>query len=127
MSPMKEVWIAYRSESEGWWAESAEMPGWTAAGDSFEEVRTLAQEGVREFAGEDVLIHEEVPSKSQNTGALLFREVVSTGNSSHKGGISFGVTAYIVPQWRRQLQRNTQKDVEPDESLPLLPQVVRSR
>ncbi len=125
MSQLKEVWIAYRSEREGWWAESEQLPGWTAAGDTFDEVRAIAREGVVEFAGEEVLIREEVPFDSQSSGALLFREVASPGTSSQ--GVTFGVSVYIVPQWQRQLPGIGKGKLVSDDSLPLLPQVVRSR
>jgi predicted RNase H-like HicB family nuclease len=40
------VRVLYHQEPEGWWAESPEIEGWTVAGESYEEVRGLAEEGV---------------------------------------------------------------------------------
>lgn len=36
----------HHHEADGWWAESPDVEGWSAAGDSFAEVVKLAEEGV---------------------------------------------------------------------------------
>jgi predicted RNase H-like HicB family nuclease len=58
------VRVLYHEEPEGWWAESPDVDGWTAAGGTFDEVRELAEEGIR-FALEDdaVAIEHFVPVK----------------------------------------------------------------
>ena len=60
---MTEVRIRYHHEREGWWAESPDLPGFSAVGDSFTEVREMAIEGV-EFAsdGPVEIVEERVPS-----------------------------------------------------------------
>jgi predicted RNase H-like HicB family nuclease len=40
------VRVLYHREPDGWWAESPEIEGWTVAGDSYEEVRRLVEDGV---------------------------------------------------------------------------------
>jgi predicted RNase H-like HicB family nuclease len=40
------VRVLYHQEPEGWWAESPDIAGWTVAGDSYDEVRQLAEDGV---------------------------------------------------------------------------------
>lgn len=40
------VRVLYHREPNGWWAESPEIEGWTVAGDSYEEVRRLVDDGV---------------------------------------------------------------------------------
>jgi predicted RNase H-like HicB family nuclease len=40
------VTIRYHSESQGWWAESPDIEGWTVAGETYEEVRQLVADGV---------------------------------------------------------------------------------
>ena len=40
------VRVLYHREPDGWWAESPEIEGWTVAGDSYEEVRQLVDDGV---------------------------------------------------------------------------------
>ena len=47
--------LRYRYEPEGWWAESPEYPGFSAFGASLDEVRLLADEGLRFFAEDDSL------------------------------------------------------------------------
>lgn len=56
---MRIVHVRYHFETEGWWAESADLPGWTAVGSSYEDVRRMARTGVAEFAGRDALVEEE--------------------------------------------------------------------
>ena len=55
---MRKVQVVYHRSKDGWWAESPDVPGWTAAGDSFEEVRDLAQEGLPFFAEEELVVED---------------------------------------------------------------------
>jgi len=59
----KEIRVIYHHEPDGWWAESPDIRGWYAAGESYEEVHGLAEEGVR-FALEhdDVKVEHFVPA-----------------------------------------------------------------
>jgi predicted RNase H-like HicB family nuclease len=59
------VRVLYHQEPEGWWAESPDVERWLAAGDTFEEVRQLAEEGVS-FALDDrpVEVKHFVPERS---------------------------------------------------------------
>lgn len=43
---MEIVRVIYHHESDGWWAESPDVDGWSAAGDSYAEVMRLAEEGI---------------------------------------------------------------------------------
>lgn len=56
--------VLYHEEPDGWWAESPDVDGWSAAGETFDEVRALAEEGIR-FAADDesVEIEHFVPAK----------------------------------------------------------------
>ena len=56
------VRVLYHEEPEGWWAESPDLDGWTAAGETFDEVRELAEEGVH-FALEDDEVEHFAPVK----------------------------------------------------------------
>lgn len=56
---MTSIRIRYHHEDEGWWADSEDLPGWTAAGSDFAEVREQARSGVAKFAGPQVLLVEE--------------------------------------------------------------------
>jgi len=56
---MRTARVIYHHEAGGWWAESPDVPGWSAAGGNFREVRGLADEGVEFFAEEEMqLVHE---------------------------------------------------------------------
>jgi predicted RNase H-like HicB family nuclease len=43
---MSEVRIRYHHEPEGWWADSPDLPGFSAVGRTFDEVREMALDGV---------------------------------------------------------------------------------
>ncbi len=60
MTPIR---VIYRREVEGWWAESPDVDGWTAAADTYEELRDLVENGVR-FALEtdDIVIEHYLPA-----------------------------------------------------------------
>lgn len=64
LNPMTIVRVLYHEEPEGWWAESPDVERWSAAGATFDEVRQLAEEGVR-FALDDESVEVEhfVPAK----------------------------------------------------------------
>jgi predicted RNase H-like HicB family nuclease len=65
---MGAVRVIYHREPEGWWAESPEIPGWSAAGETYEEVRALVDEGVEIALGrQDVEIEHFVPADSLYT------------------------------------------------------------
>lgn len=40
------VRVLYHHEPDGFWAESPDIAGWTVAGETFEEVRALVEDGV---------------------------------------------------------------------------------
>jgi predicted RNase H-like HicB family nuclease len=40
------VRVLYHQEPEGWWAESPDIDGWSVAGETYEDVRQLAEDGV---------------------------------------------------------------------------------
>ena len=62
-----EIKIQYHHESEGWWAESPDAPGFTAAAPTFNEVREQARAGVSFHLERDDLTFAEtgVPTVSQ--------------------------------------------------------------
>jgi predicted RNase H-like HicB family nuclease len=43
---MEPIRVIYRHEPEGWWAESPDVEGWTAVGESYAEVLKLTEEGI---------------------------------------------------------------------------------
>jgi len=63
---MRTIRVIYHEEPPyGWWAESPDVEGWSAAAESYEETRALAEEGVR-FALErdDVTVVHLVPASA---------------------------------------------------------------
>lgn len=59
---METVRVIYHHEEDGWWAESPEIEGWSAAGDSYPEVHQLAIEGVPFALGHDAELEHYVPA-----------------------------------------------------------------
>jgi predicted RNase H-like HicB family nuclease len=59
---VREIVVRYHHEPEGWWAESDDLPGWSAAGDTFAEVRELAYQGVPHFVGSAVAVSDDLSS-----------------------------------------------------------------
>jgi predicted RNase H-like HicB family nuclease len=55
---MRDVAVRYHSEPQGWWAESEDLPGWTAVGASLEELRDLVRSAVDTHVGPDATISE---------------------------------------------------------------------
>lgn len=43
---METVRVIYHHEANGWWAESPDVEGWSAAGETYPEVVKLAEEGI---------------------------------------------------------------------------------
>ena len=60
---METVRVIYHHEGDGWWAESPDVEGWSAAGDTYVEVAKLAEEGIP-FAlkRDDVALEHFVPA-----------------------------------------------------------------
>lgn len=58
---MRTAQLIYHAEPEGWWAASPDLPGYSAAGSTFEEVRGLVREGAPWWAEEQLDLHHLVP------------------------------------------------------------------
>jgi predicted RNase H-like HicB family nuclease len=59
---MESVRVIYHHEGEGWWAESPDVPGWTAVGKCYAEVLKLAEEGIPFALEREVPIEHFVPA-----------------------------------------------------------------
>lgn len=59
---METVRVIYHHEDEGWWAESPDVEGWSAAGHSYPEVRQLAVDGIPFALGQEVQMEHFVPA-----------------------------------------------------------------
>lgn len=58
---MVEITVEYHEEDGLWWAESEQVSGWVAGGDTREQARERVREGLRFIHGEDVIIDERFP------------------------------------------------------------------
>jgi predicted RNase H-like HicB family nuclease len=59
---MEIVRVIYHHENDGWWAESPDVDGWSAAGDSYGEVVKLAEEGIPFALGHEAKLEHFVPA-----------------------------------------------------------------
>jgi predicted RNase H-like HicB family nuclease len=59
---MDTVRVIYHHESDGWWAESPDGASWSAAGDSYVEVVTLAEEGIPFALEREAKLEHYVPA-----------------------------------------------------------------
>ena len=74
---MKTVHVIYHHEDSGWWAESPEVEGWSATGDSFDEVAQLAEEGIPFALGREVALEHQSPPDG---------DIATANRSSIRGG-----------------------------------------
>jgi predicted RNase H-like HicB family nuclease len=59
---MEIVRVIYHHESDGWWAESPDVDGWSAAGASYAEVVKLAEEGIQFALEHEAKLEHFVPA-----------------------------------------------------------------
>lgn len=72
---MRVVKVVYHVEGDGsWWAESPDVPGFTAVGQSLAEVRELVQSGVPFYVEDEVELREV-----RADGAAVTAVTVATG------------------------------------------------
>ncbi len=63
MPEPRTVTLIYHWEPEGWWADSPDLPGFSAAGATYTDVRHNAIEGAEFAADEPVFIVEATASQ----------------------------------------------------------------
>lgn len=79
---MRTARVIYHQEPEGWWASSADVPGYYGIGETYEEARDEISEGLPWTAGEDlILVHirlsddgSESPAKGADISLEKTRE-----------------------------------------------------
>lgn len=59
------VHLTYNCEDNSWWAESEQLPGLFAGGDSLDEAKELAWQAVRDEFGDDIAIFDWMPSPAE--------------------------------------------------------------
>lgn len=60
---MRHVTIRYHCDGQ-WWADSPDVPNYTAVADSFAELRELVFDGIDFVVGEPVIVVEEASLRS---------------------------------------------------------------
>lgn len=78
MTRVQTITITYHHEGLYWWADSTDLPGFTAGGDTLHEARQLAKEGVSFYLNDtqDLDIREEM------TGGIQVIDVKGATSSS---------------------------------------------
>lgn len=59
---METVRVIYHHEGDGWWAESPDVEGWSAAGETYGEVIKLAEGGIPFALGRGAQLEHFVPA-----------------------------------------------------------------
>lgn len=60
---MTAIRVIYHREAGGWWAESPDVDGWTAAADTYQQLRGLVETGVRiALDTDEVTVEHYVPA-----------------------------------------------------------------
>lgn len=56
---MRSVRVVYHNETDTWWAESPDVPGFSAAAESLDDLRELVRTGLTFHLGDQIEIFEE--------------------------------------------------------------------
>lgn len=57
---MRPVIVRYHQESEGWWAETPDLPTFSAAGATYEEVRNRVHTALPDLVGSPLDIYDDL-------------------------------------------------------------------
>lgn len=76
--------VLHRHESDGWWAESPDVEGWSAAGSTYSDVAKMAAEGVPFALGRDVTLEHFCLTRtdSPHLAAMIARGEVRPGTGA---------------------------------------------
>jgi hypothetical protein len=69
---METMRVIYHRESDGWWAESPDVEGWSAAGDTCAEVFRLAVESSSFALGRDDVTLDHIVSVRDSGARVIF-------------------------------------------------------
>jgi predicted RNase H-like HicB family nuclease len=78
------VHLTYNHEEGSWWAESEQLPGLFAGGDSLDEAKELTRQVIREELGADVTTIEWVPMPSTLERTLVGSPGEESGSLAEK-------------------------------------------
>ena len=68
VSGLEKVVMEYHHEPEGWWARSQDLPGFTAVGATYDEVRELAHSGAEFYLERPVEVEDRPPRFDREAG-----------------------------------------------------------
>jgi predicted RNase H-like HicB family nuclease len=102
---MRQVTVRYHQEGDVWWAETDDLKTFSAAGQSYEEVRDRVRVALPDLLGADVELYDDVTAVGADVGFSLHSvqggsapstlRVQSTlgllGASATRGSVSVGV------------------------------------
>jgi predicted RNase H-like HicB family nuclease len=91
---MRVVRVRYHREPEGWWAETGELPNYSAAGATYEEVRDLVFRGLPALLDEPLDIREDL-SEMGITVPVVVLNSSSTLPELHLGSLSASFAATL--------------------------------
>ncbi|SRR6266498_2713116 len=81
---MRVVAVRYHQEPEGWWAETADLPNYSAAGATYEEVRDLV------FRGLPALLDQPIDIREDLSDVGIAVPLVVLDSSSTLSGLALG-------------------------------------
>lgn len=103
----KTVHLTYHHEDGSWWAESHQLPGLFAGGDSLDEAKTLARQVVADEIGRDVTLAEWMP-----VPAALERFIGASDATHAPTSKTDEPTSTSVEDWAQK--ETPSKSVEPE-------------
>ncbi|MEX1009159.1 MAG: hypothetical protein WD271_15145 [Acidimicrobiia bacterium] len=68
---MRTVHVDYHEEDGLWWADSPDVPGFSATAEELRELRQLAREGIYHFLDEVVLVSDDTTVSVQGVCAFV--------------------------------------------------------
>ncbi len=74
---MRNVKVVYHREPDGWWAESPDVDGWSAAAPTLAELQALAEEGIRFALERDDVLVSHVLEHSPGMGSWVLFDFVA--------------------------------------------------
>jgi predicted RNase H-like HicB family nuclease len=72
---MEIVTVIYHKDPDGWWADSPDVPGWTATAGSLDELTHLAGEGVRFALERDDVVVDARLDYGVELGVMAYADV----------------------------------------------------
>lgn len=95
---IRQVTVQLHRESDGsWWADTPDLPGYTAADPELDGLRQLLLEGLAEFLGEPVVLKEVVPG-----GYDFMHQLSSTPNQVTAAKVEERSWRAIPVHWVKQ-------------------------